>query len=153
MENKNKQPIIYKVLRIIAFTGIIVSVILFIIAFTINVPSMGAYNWFELSAKRSGMLFAGGAVMMISLFILFASFIPSIMKTQIKTHKYIINENEKDLKDISTKSADIYSEGLTKVAKSIKEGLTENTIFCKYCGKEIDANSQFCMHCGKNQKQ
>lgn len=29
--------------------------------------------------------------------------------------------------------------------------MTKNLRYCRYCGKQIDADSAFCTHCGKNQ--
>ena len=41
------------------------------------------------------------------------------------------------------------------MAKAIKEGFSEMEndpqMYCKHCGKSIDADSKFCNHCGKEQ--
>ena len=39
----------------------------------------------------------------------------------------------------------------TRAARAIKEGFIEDSIFCKYCGSNIDCDSKFCKHCGKKQ--
>ena len=69
----------------------------------------------------------------------------------VKTTKGIIDENEDDLRNIATKGADISKDAISKTAKAIKQGLTEDTIYCKHCGESIDADSIFCKKCGKEQ--
>ena len=74
-----------------------------------------------------------------------------MLKNVIKTEKDILDNNEEDLKEIVRRSADIESEGLKIKAKAIKEGLSSNSDFCKYCGESIDNNSKYCKKCGKEQ--
>jgi hypothetical protein len=70
--------------------------------------------------------------------------------TSIKIKKNIIEDNEETLKDINIKEANINKEKVRITAKAIKEGLTEdNSIYCKYCGQEIDSDSIYCKNCGK----
>ena len=39
-----------------------------------------------------------------------------------------------------------------EITQGIKEGLSENeTVYCKHCGAQIDADSSFCKKCGKQQ--
>lgn len=61
----------------------------------------------------------------------------------------ILDENEEILKDNARKRANIKKEEIKITAKAIKEGLTSDKNFCKYCGKLIDNDSKFCKHCGK----
>lgn len=74
---------------------------------------------------------------------------------KVKTMNYVIDENEDALKNISTKGADIASQGVEITARAIKKGFSEekNTDFkfCKHCGKTIDSDSIFCNYCGKEQ--
>ena len=78
-----------------------------------------------------------------------------MMQKQIKTMKNVLDENEEDLREISSKSAEINSSGVEITARAIKKGFTEteknDTIFCKHCGKEIEEDSKFCRYCGKEQ--
>ena len=69
----------------------------------------------------------------------------------VKTTKGIIDENEDDLRDIATKGADISKGAITTTARAIKEGLTDEEIYCKHCGTSIDSDSTFCKKCGKEQ--
>ena len=72
--------------------------------------------------------------------------------TAIEIKKQMLDENEEALTDIAHKEAKIRSVGIKSAAKAVKEGLTEkNSIYCKYCGSEIDSDSKFCKHCGKEQ--
>ena len=67
----------------------------------------------------------------------------------VKTSKKIIDNNEEDLRHISKKSAEINAIGVETTARAIKRGLTEENIYCKYCGASIDSDSVFCNKCGK----
>lgn len=89
--------------------------------------------------------------------IIFTMFSPKLrskfVDAQLKAQKQVIDDNEELLKDLNTRSAEITKDG-TKVqyramAEGIKEGLGEEKIFCKYCGKQIDTDSKFCNGCGK----
>ena len=78
-----------------------------------------------------------------------------IVKKHIKTMKEIIDENEEDLKNISSKSAEINSGGIEITSRAIKKGFTDNNdgnkLYCKNCGKQIEEDSKFCRYCGKEQ--
>ena len=63
----------------------------------------------------------------------------------------ILDRNEETLKDIATRSANIAKEGVETTAGAIRNGLTEDTMFCKYCGQSIDEDSKYCQYCGKEQ--
>lgn len=70
----------------------------------------------------------------------------------VKTTKGIIDENEDDIRHVVGKTADIASDGITKTARAIKKGFTEEEpIYCKHCGASIDSDSIFCKACGKKQ--
>ena len=66
----------------------------------------------------------------------------------INTKKNIYDNNEDKLRDIVEKGSDLSSITVEKTARAIKKGLQDN-IYCKYCGKSIDADSKFCKNCGK----
>ena len=64
----------------------------------------------------------------------------------------IIDENEDDIRHVVSKSADMSKDAITTTTRAIKKGLTEDdSIYCKHCGKKIDADSKFCSICGKEQ--
>ena len=126
-DNKKKLPKIFIVLRIAAFIGIGIAFILFVKGIFIRtlyhiMPYLYSNLWFSITAKRTELYYGGGAVIIFSLFLLLVSYIPKIQKIGIKTQRYIVNENQKDLKDLSNQVADITSDGITIVAKSIKKG-------------------------------
>ena len=141
--NKNKLPKIFIVLRIIAFSLIIIGIVLFILSFTLN-----SEDNFGLGM---GLRFGGISCIIISLFFLFIGFQNKIHKTLIKTNKYILQENKEELKDISSISGDIATPNVKKVTKAVVDTINENPDkkYCKHCGKEVDSDSKFCMHCGK----
>lgn len=75
-----------------------------------------------------------------------------LSSTAVGIRKQILDENEDVLTDIAHKEAKIKSVGIKSATKAIKEGLTEkDSIYCKYCGSEIDTDSKFCKKCGKEQ--
>lgn len=78
-----------------------------------------------------------------------------MMERQAKTIGNVMDKNEDLLKKISTKGADISSEGIETAARAIKRGMSEDkdreSKFCKHCGKSIDSDSKFCNYCGKEQ--
>lgn len=86
-------------------------------------------------------------------FIIVMIFFPKIrgkiMSHQIKATKYMIDEAQDDLTDIATKTANIAKDGIKITTRAIKEGLSENHIFCKYCGESIAEDSKYCKKCGK----
>ena len=73
------------------------------------------------------------------------------MGQQIKTMKYMLDENEEILKELNTKGANVAKDGIEIKARAMKNGLSSSTIYCKYCGESIDADSKFCKNCGQGQ--
>jgi len=63
----------------------------------------------------------------------------------------IINNNEDILKETANKTANINKDAVKTMAHAIKEGFTEDVIYCKHCGALIDSDSKFCKSCGKEQ--
>ena len=137
----NKKPSHFLVFKIAGILGLVIFIIGIIKLLT-------GFDDFESNDFLIGMF-----MMPIGLFIgftgLMIGFRPEISKLSIKTAKYLQEENKDELKQITSTSAEIVSEALTTTVQTIKEGLKE-TMFCKHCGKEIDADSKFCKHCGKN---
>ena len=139
---KNNKPLIFLFLKIIGVVGIVVGIAGAVI-------SANGFGNFE-----NNDFMIGGIMCCFGFFIGFAGlmtgFIPEISKLGAKTTKYIQEENKDTFTDIANSSADINSEAITKTAKAVKKGL-KDTMFCKHCGMEIDADSKFCNKCGKEQ--
>ena len=76
-----------------------------------------------------------------------------IMSSQIKGVKYAVDKSEKDIHDISSKTANATADGIKTTTRAIRDGLLKDdeTIYCKHCGKQIPADSKFCQSCGKAQ--
>ena len=73
------------------------------------------------------------------------------MSRQVKAQKYMMDESKEDLKSISDNMAYATKDGIKTTARAIKEGFTEETVYCKHCGSEIDNDSKYCKKCGKEQ--
>ena len=67
----------------------------------------------------------------------------------INSTKNILDNNEDNLKHITEKTSDLGSIFVEKTARAIKDGITNNNVYCKHCGKSIDSDSKFCKNCGK----
>ena len=138
-----ERPKHLKKFKVIGVLGIITGVVGAIIAFT----NFGSFN--------VAMFMLGGFLCCFGFFIGFSclmiGFRPEVSKMAIKSAKYIQNENKDDLKDMASTTADIASDAITKTTKAFKNGLFEDTMYCKYCGALIDADSRFCNKCGKEQ--
>ena len=70
---------------------------------------------------------------------------------EVNAEKEILDNNEEIMKNNVTRKANINKEGIEITAKAIKEGLTNNKVYCKYCGKLIDSDSKYCKVCGREQ--
>ena len=69
---------------------------------------------------------------------------------QLEANKYMVDEHKDDIKSISDNVAEATKGGVKTTARAIKEGF-KDTVFCKHCGAEIEADSTFCKACGKKQ--
>ena len=76
---------------------------------------------------------------------------PKLRGIMMKATKYMLDENEENLKDMATKSANISKEGIEITTRAIKDGLTKESKYCKYCGEAIDEDSKYCKKCGERQ--
>ena len=78
-----------------------------------------------------------------------------LMKTTAKTEtiaeKEILDENEEIMSSNEKRKANIKKESIEVTARAIKDGLTSNKIYCRYCGTSIESDSRFCKNCGKEQ--
>ena len=78
-----------------------------------------------------------------------------LMKTTAKTEtiaeKEILDENEDIMSSNEKRKANIKKESIEVTARAIKDGLTSNKIYCRYCGTSIESDSRFCKNCGKEQ--
>jgi len=66
----------------------------------------------------------------------------------ITSKKKTLDKHGENLESITTREADIQSRGIEKKVRAIKKGLSEESIYCKYCGSKIDADSIYCSKCG-----
>ena len=138
----NNKPKHFLILKIVGFLGIAIVIIGLILIFT-------GFGNFEVQTFMIGGIMlplgCGMAFMGITM-----GFGPEFARLRTQTAKYIQNENKEDLSDIASNAADIMSEAVTKTAQAAKAGL-QDSVYCKYCGAEIDTASVFCNKCGNKQ--
>ena len=142
-DKKNKKPKFFLILRIVGFTILAIGLILLILGIVLAEP--GKYG-----ADKIGFILPGVMLIMLSIMLIFNSFLPEIQKISIARQRYIQEETKDDLKTIADNLADVSVGAVKKTAKSVKEGLRSSK-FCKYCGAEIDEDSLFCNKCGEKQ--
>jgi uncharacterized membrane protein YvbJ len=132
----------------VGFSLLAIDIIVLVVGIAMKVPEMSDDNWFEISSRKSTIIFSGVACCMFSIPVFVMGFRVELSKMMTKSAKYIQEENKEDLKDIASTTADIASDAITKTTKAIKKGV-KGTKFCKHCGAEIDEDSKFCSKCGK----
>lgn len=74
-----------------------------------------------------------------------------MMSKQVKSMKYMMDESKGDIKNISDDMAYATKDGIKTTVSAIKNGLQEESIYCKHCGTAIDSDSKYCNKCGKEQ--
>ncbi len=135
-----KKPYVFLIFKLIGLIGIVILVIGII-------KLINGFGNFEDNTYIIGMF-----MMPFGLFIaatgLSLGFRPEITKHSIKTAKYIQEENKEELQEMASQMADINSEAVAITAQAVKQGL-EDTMYCKHCGQQIDADSKFCKYCGQ----
>ncbi len=144
---KPKLPKVYLILKIVGAILFVTGLVLFILSFVL-------FNSREFGDEVSsmGMRFGGLVCLIFSFVIIFAGFSPNIAKLNVKTKKYVLDQNKEDLQDISSMSGDIATPGVGKVAGAVKDVFDDkNSKFCKYCGEKIDNDAIYCDKCGKKQ--
>lgn len=70
---------------------------------------------------------------------------------EINAEKEVLDNSEDIMKENIIRKANINKEGIEIATSAIKNGLSNNKIYCKYCGKLIDGDSKYCKVCGKEQ--
>ena len=140
----SEKPKIYTILKVLGGIGLFLGILLIILGTAVfPITNNGCV------VAPSPALFAPGMILLgVSVFVVFAGFIPNIQKGLIKTTRYVQQENKVDLKAIADDAVDITGEAIKQTSKNIKEGL-EGKIYCKHCGENIDEDSIFCSKCGK----
>ena len=133
-KNKSKLPIFYHVLKALGVILIIVGIV---------VGAVSGWN-FDLIIVYMLCFFFGMVCLIIG-------FTPEMSKMAIKTQRHTLEETKEHLKDIANTQADVSKGAVKTVAGAVKDGLEEEKMFCKHCGKEIDKDSKFCQYCGKEQ--
>ncbi len=141
-----KEPKHLKVLRTVGFSLLAAGVLLIILGCFVFREDFGKGD----TVANVALFVPGIFLTMFSLPCIFIGFSAKIMKMQIESAKYIQQSNQQDLQDIANTSADISSEPVAKIVKTVVDA-TQKDIYCKYCGTPIDFDSRFCKNCGKEQ--
>ena len=106
---------------------------------------------FPGGAPNFAFLMPGLFTAFFSIPLFFLGFLPNIAKMNAKLHNESLDIAGEEMKTAISRSADVAGPGVTKIAKSVKEGFAGPTVFCRKCGKEITADSDFCKFCGAKQ--
>lgn len=162
MENNKNQPQNKKVSSVFIIIGSIVIGIGLIFAIwgfikVANFMSSGDMPW---------PLFIGMPMFMFGLMLLLVGLRPKIAKLNAKLYNETLDVAGDEIKEagmntidlaapVVDKAVDSITPNITQIVKSVKDGVseekTEDTMYCKHCGKLIDADSKFCKHCAKEQ--
>lgn len=126
---------------IVLSIGIIMLIIGF---FVIKVPKMGEYGWFELSSRSSFFKRVG----------FFLTVVGCMIRFVVGNHRQIMAYQVQQGMPIAQEGIEKMSPSMgnaaKEIAKGIKEGMSgDETVYCKHCGAQIDADSNFCNKCGK----
>ena len=140
--SKIEEPRVYRVLRILGIVALLVGVAMVVVGATVCESQSGA---------QIGLICGGAVLAFLTLPLELSGNIPRMARTRVQTERYLQQESEADLKVLANKTADITKEAVSTTARAIKEGLGNETIYCKHCGKGIDHDSTFCKFCGKEQ--
>ena len=141
-----QEPKHLKKLRIIGFSLIATGLLLIILGCFVFREDLGKGE----TIANFALWVSGVFVTFFSAPCLFIGFSAKIAKNQIERTKYVQQLNQQNLQDIANTSADISSEPVAKIVKTVVDA-TQKDIYCKYCGTSIDFDSRFCKNCGKEQ--
>ena len=144
---ENQEPKHLKVLRIIGFSLISIGVILLFLGLFVVKMEFGSND----EIAHPAVYVPGIFLCVFSIPCLFLGYSAKIQKAQIATQKYIQGETKADLTEMADTGAEIVAPAVKKISKAVKDGVKKETVFCKHCGVEIDADSTFCKSCGKKQ--
>ena len=172
---KTKLPKLFIILRIIATILIVVGIVLLVLGITKSSPSMGSSGWFDAESSKYGLIFGGGACLIIGGVLLFFGFVTSLFKVGVKAQRHLLNEtqvdlaglasstiklekkiieeNKDDLKNMSDMGADISKDAIRTTAGAVREGLfggqtpTSSEAVSRYA-KSSSSHAKYCKHCG-----
>ena len=137
--NKPKHFLIFKLIGFVSLMVALAGLVLLIVGF-----GDFEHNWFLFGMFMLPVGFFGAALGLVN------GFMPEISRATARSASYIQKQNKDALKEIANTSAEINKEAVATIASAVSEGLGEK-MFCKHCGKRIDADSKFCSFCGKEQ--
>ena len=137
--NKPKHFLIFKLIGFVSLMVALAGLVLLIVGF-----GDFEHNWFLFGILMLPIGFFGAVLGLVN------GFMPEISRATARSASYIQKQNKDALKEIANTSAEINKEAVATIASAVSEGLGEK-MFCKHCGKRIDADSKFCSFCGKEQ--
>ena len=137
--NKPKHFLIFKIIGFASMLIALAGLVLLIMGF-----GDFEHNWFLFGMFMLPIGIFGSFIGLVN------GFMPEISKATARGVNYIQKQNKEELTEIANTSAEINKEAVTTIASAVSEGLGDK-MFCKHCGKRIDADSKFCSFCGKEQ--
>lgn len=135
-----KTPVFLHVLKALGFLFLALA----IYGFVLIVRGFGDFATHDFMIGGILTTFGSFAAILCLLF----GFAPQIARLHTKTALHIHTENQADLAALATTQAETTSEAIKTTAKAVREGLTDDILYCKHCGGKVDTDSKFCKHCG-----
>ena len=143
-QNENKLPKMFLYLKIFGFIALFGGIVSLILAFILTQDFGGMIE------PNFALLAIGGFAIVGGIAMLGFGFSPNVAKAKVKATRYVQQETKSDLKTMADTTADVTHEAVKNTVSAIKEGI-KDSVYCKHCGKQIDADAKFCKHCGKEQ--
>ena len=134
---KQKMKKIFKTIIIIGVVLTLLGTVLAVLAFTTS------------KYVNEAMAIIGFCLISFGIPVILWGFVPKIERFNMQVRKHIQEENKDTLTSMANTSADIHSEAVGKIAKTIHNEINNKTSkFCQHCGAPVKPNQKFCKYCG-----
>jgi predicted RNA-binding Zn-ribbon protein involved in translation (DUF1610 family) len=140
-----EMPKTFKIIRIIWFVIVIVSIINIILYFILSSFSQRMHND-GLDYIVALILPASFPVLVVALVCIPKVFEPEFEEIKLKKELYTQNKTKELKEKIFSEDADIQHRSIKKRVKSISEGLRPKN--CPKCGDSVEADEEYCNNCG-----